>query len=76
MSKLKRNMNDFDRITRFIVALLLLSIFFIGNVRGVLGTLLIAVSTMFVFASITSFCPFYKSTNLSTYKTSKDYLDE
>lgn len=73
---LKRNMNNFDRITRFIVALLLLSLYFFGNVNGYIGILIIVISSLFSFASITAFCPFYKSTNLSTYKTSKEFLDE
>ena len=66
--RLRRNMNNFDRLTRFIVAILLLSIFFIGNVRGFYGVAIISISTMFLFASVTAFCPFYKSTKLSTYK--------
>ena len=69
-------MTDFNRITRFIVTLLLSSIFFIGNVGGVIGIALIVISAIFAFESITSFCPFYKSNNLSTYKISEDYLEE
>ena len=76
MLKFRRNMNNFDRITRFIVAMLLLSLFFFGHVRGIFGAILLVVAFMFAFASITSFCPFYKSTNLSTYKKSEEYLDE
>lgn len=76
MIKLKRNMSNFDRVARFIVALFLLSLFFVANFKGILGLLIIIPSCMFLFASITSFCPFYKSTNLSTYKISEELLNE
>ena len=75
MIKLKRNMNSFDRVTRFIVASLLLTLFFVGGVRGIFGILILITSALFLFASFTAFCPFYKSTNLSTYKYSDDFLD-
>lgn len=76
MSKIKPNMGSFDRLTRLIVAVLLLSIFFIGNVRGIIGILLIAVSTIYALTSIISFCPFYKPIDFSIYNTSKSHLDE
>lgn len=74
MIKAKRNMSDFDRIIRFVVALLLLSIVFIGKIGGFLAIVLIIVSIPFLIASITAHCPFYKSTNLSTY-THEDFED-
>tara|TARA_R110002051_G_scaffold325679_1_gene430141 strand:- start:1412 stop:1633 length:222 start_codon:yes stop_codon:yes gene_type:complete len=73
MIKFKKNMSNFDRMARFIVSVLLLLLFFIGEIRGVFGVLLIIVSFMFSFASITAFCPFYKSVNFKTNK-SDDYF--
>ncbi|WP_158848210.1 DUF2892 domain-containing protein [Algibacter sp. L4_22] len=73
MLKLKKNMSNFDRLVRFIVSLLLLSLFFIGEIRGVFGIMLIVVSVMFAFASITAFCPFYKSVNFNT-NNRDDYI--
>jgi hypothetical protein len=73
MIKLKKNMSNFDRLVRFIVAILLLSLFFLGEIRGIIGIVLIAISFMFAFASITAFCPFYKSVNFNT-NNKDDYI--
>ena len=74
MLKLKRNMSNFDRLVRFIVVLLLISILYVGEFNGPIAFIIIVVSAMFLFASVTAFCPFYKSTNMSTYDDSEDYL--
>ena len=74
MIKLKRNMSNFDRLVRFIVVLLLISILYVGEFNGPIAFIIIVVSAMFLFASVTAFCPFYKSTNMSTYDDSEDYL--
>jgi len=72
MFKLKRNMSNFDRTIRFIVAIILLILFFIGEIRGVFGIFLIIVSTIFLFTSITAFCPLYHSTKIRTYNIDED----
>jgi len=64
-------MSDFDRAVRLIVSIILLTLFFIGEVRGLFGIFLLVISIIFLFTSITSFCPLYKSTNIKTC-----YLDE
>ena len=73
MIKLKRNMSNFDRLVRFIVVLLLVAILYVGEFDGPIAFIIILISAMFLFASVTAFCPFYKSTNISTYD-SDDYL--
>ncbi|MCP4054583.1 MULTISPECIES: YgaP family membrane protein [Mesoflavibacter] len=67
-------MSNFDRLVRFIVVLLLISILYVGEFNGPIAFIIIVVSAMFLFASVTAFCPFYKSTNMSTYDDSEDYL--
>jgi len=74
MIKLKRNMSNFDRLVRFIVVILLISILYVGEFNGPIAFIIIVVSAMFLFASVTAFCPFYKSTNMYTYDDSEDYL--
>ena len=66
-------MSNFDRLVRFIVVLLLISILYVGEFKGLIAFIIIVVSAMFLFASVTAFCPFYKSTNIST-SDSDDYL--
>lgn len=67
-------MSNFDRIIRFIVVLILVGIVFSGALKGILAILLIAICIPFLLASLTAHCPFYKSTNLSTYNY-KDFED-
>ncbi|MBB3122734.1 putative membrane protein [Mesoflavibacter sabulilitoris] len=67
-------MSNFDRLVRFIVVLLLISILYVGEFNGPIAFIIIVVSAMFLFASVTAFCPFYKSTNMTTYDDSEDYL--
>lgn len=73
MIKIKRNMSNFDRLVRFIVVLFLVAILYVGEFDGPIAFIIILISAMFLFASVTAFCPFYKSTNISTYD-SDDYL--
>jgi len=67
-------MSNFDRLVRFIVVILLISILYVGEFNGPIAFIIIVVSAMFLFASVTAFCPFYKSTNMYTYDDSEDYL--
>lgn len=66
-------MSNFDRLVRFIVVLFLVAILYVGEFDGPIAFIIILISAMFLFASATAFCPFYKSTNISTYD-SDDYL--
>ncbi len=59
--KFKRNMSDSDRIIRFIVAIVLLPIYFVAGVRGFWGIIILIVSTIFLLTSLSSFCPLYKA---------------
>ncbi|MDB2462723.1 DUF2892 domain-containing protein [Algibacter sp.] len=67
MGKAKRNMSNFDRIVRFVVVIILLNVIYFGDIRGWLAIGLIAICIPFLFASVTAHCPFYQSTDLSTY---------
>lgn len=64
MIHFKRNMSSFDRVSKFIVAVLLLSLFFVAGVRGFLGLIFLVVGLLFSFSSITSYCPLYKTSKL------------
>ncbi|GAB1856596.1 hypothetical protein MHTCC0001_14310 [Flavobacteriaceae bacterium MHTCC 0001] len=76
MFKYKRNMDNFDRITRLVVAILLSSLFFIGGLRDFTGITFLTIALGFFITGITSFCPLYKSTNVLVYKEDKDLLDD
>ncbi|WP_172625933.1 YgaP-like transmembrane domain [Algibacter amylolyticus] len=65
-------MSNFDRIVRFLVVLILLSVLYFTEIKGLLAIVIILICIPFLFASVTAHCPFYQSTNLSTY-THEDF---
>ncbi len=73
MIKLNKNMNSMDRVSRFIVALVLIGLVIFGPVRGLLGVLLVILSIFFVVASFTGFCMFYKSINADFHDSDEYY---
>ena len=69
MFKRKRNMNTMDRVARFIVAITLLSVVIFGPLWNFLGFFLIILSGLFLVASFSGFCPFYKSIDVDFNKS-------
>ena len=61
-------MGPADRITRVIIAAIIVALYFIGTITGTLGIVLIALSAIFVLTSLVSFCPLYLPFGLSTRK--------
>jgi len=59
-------MGPADRITRVIIAAIIVALYFIGTITGTLGIVLIALSAIFVLTSLVSFCPLYLPFGLST----------
>lgn len=65
---MKRNMSNFDRIIRVILAALFAYLYFGGVVTGVLGIVLVILGAVFLFTAIVAFCPLYVPFKFSTYK--------
>lgn len=63
---MKKNMGSADRIIRTIIAAILITLYFTGVLTGVLGLVLNALSVIFLFTSLVSFCPLYLPFGLST----------
>lgn len=63
---MKKNMGSADRITRVVIAAIIVALYFSGTVTGTLGIVLIALSVVFVLTSLVSFCPLYLPFGLST----------
>jgi len=68
---MKKNMGTADRITRLIIAAVLLILYFTGTVTGVLGIVVLIVAGVFVLTSFISFCPLYLPFGINTCKTKK-----
>lgn len=69
----KKNMNTLDRVSKCIVAIVLLTVVAYGAVGGLLSFFFILLSTLFLIVSISGFCPFYKAINVD-FNKSDDYF--
>nr|WP_290666278.1 DUF2892 domain-containing protein [Ardenticatena sp.] len=64
-----KNMGNWDRVIRILVALLFAYLYFSGTVTGGLGLLLLVIGIIFLVTSVVGFCPLYKVFNFSTRNT-------
>ncbi|MEJ5241582.1 MAG: DUF2892 domain-containing protein [Anaerolineales bacterium] len=60
------NMASWDRIVRFVVALVFGYLFFAKMVSGAVGVVLLVIAIIFLLTSFVGFCPLYKVFNFST----------
>jgi hypothetical protein len=60
------NMASWDRVVRFVVAVIFGYLFFTKMVSGVVGIVLLIIAIVFLLTSFVGFCPFYKVFNFST----------
>lgn len=65
---MKRNMSNTDRTARVVIAALFAYLYFSGTVVGTLGIVLVVLGAVFLFTSVTAFCPLYAPFKFSTYK--------
>lgn len=65
---MKKNMGTTDRLIRFMLALLFISLFFADIITGTLGIILMAIGLIFVGTSFIGFCPLYAPFKLNTIK--------
>ena len=61
-----KNMGNFDRISRTIIALVIITLFYNNVISGTFGIVLIILSIVFIATSFMSFCPLYTIFNFST----------
>jgi len=67
---MKKNMGTADRITRTLIALAILALYFTGVISGTLALVLGVVVVAFLVTSLMSWCPAYLPFGLSTCKRS------
>lgn len=63
---MKKNMGSADRIIRFIVAAIIVVLYFTEIIGGTLGIVLLVLAGVFVLTSFVSFCPLYAPFGIST----------
>lgn len=66
---MKKNMGNTDKIIRLLIVAIIVGLFMANIVSGVLATVLIIASAVFVFTVTTSWCPLYTLFGISTCKT-------
>lgn len=66
---MKKNMGGADRIIRIIAAIIIVTLFWRGEISGVLGYILLALAAIFVLTSLVNICPLYNIFGIKTCKT-------
>lgn len=65
---MKKNIGTVDKVIRIMVAVVVVTLYFINVISGTLAIILLALSAIFVLTSLVSFCPLYLPISLSTRK--------
>ena len=65
---MKKNMGIIDKIVRILVALVIISLYFMHQISGTLAIVGLVLSGIFILTSFISFCPLYLPFGISTRK--------
>ena len=68
---MKKNMGTIDRIVRTAVAIVIVALYFGGQITGTVAIVLGIVAGAFLLTSLLSWCPAYMPLGLSTRKEGK-----
>lgn len=63
---MKKNMGVADKVIRILIAIVVVTLFFTGVIKGTLGIVLMIVAGIFVLTSLISFCPLYTIFGIKT----------
>ena len=63
---MKKNMGVTDRVTRWLVAAVLIALAVTGIIPGVWGAVALAIGVVFILTSIIGRCPLYKLFGINT----------
>ena len=66
---MKKNMGHIDRVIRIIIAIIMVTLYYMGIISGTLAIVLLVLSTIFVLTSFISFCPIYAIFGIKTCST-------
>lgn len=65
---MKKNMGNVDKIIRISLAVLIGLLYYLGIISGMVATILLILSGIFIITSFISFCPLYFPFGISTKK--------
>lgn len=66
---MKKNMGSADRVTRLIIAAVLLILYFTNIISGTIGIIALVIAIVFALTSVVNFCPLYTLLGINTCKT-------
>ncbi|MDZ4746639.1 MAG: DUF2892 domain-containing protein [bacterium] len=66
-----KNMGSADKIIRILVAVVIVVLYFSGQVSGLAAIILLVLAGVFILTSFMSFCPLYLPFKISTRETQK-----
>ena len=62
-----KNLGTTDRVARWVIASIILILYFTGILTGVIATILIVLSIVFAITGTISFCPIYLLFGINNY---------
>jgi hypothetical protein len=68
---MKKNMGLIDKVIRFLAAIVIVVLFYMGIISGTLGIILLIIAGVFVLTSFVSVCPLYLPFGITTRKAKK-----
>ncbi|MCK0131758.1 DUF2892 domain-containing protein [Flavobacteriaceae bacterium F08102] len=69
---MKTNMGKTDRISRFIIAAIVVILYALNIISGTLGIVLLVLAGVFILTSFISFCPLYTLFGINTCQVHKN----
>lgn len=66
---MKKNMGTVDKSLRVLIAILIAVLYFTNVISGLVATILLIFSAIFILTSLVGFCPLYTLLGVSTCKT-------
>ena len=66
---MKKNVGSIDKIIRYLIAAIIIILFFTNVISGTLGIILLIVAGALIVTSLVSFCGLYTILGISTCKT-------
>ena len=66
---MKTNMGGTDKAIRLLIAVILVLLYFLGQIEGVIGIIALVMAAVFTLTSVISFCPLYTAFGIKTCKT-------
>jgi hypothetical protein len=68
---MKKNMGSVDKVVRILVAILIIALYFGGQISGTVAIILLVFAGVFILTSFVSYCPLYSPFGISTRKKEK-----